>query len=744
MASSLMATPTSFYLQRAQELRPIQHREVQDHESKLFLSYYKAGIRYLKGGVKSGLSSVSDIKFKKKLLQVKGKRNVRVREVPCKCASLTKNDVFILDCGQEIWVWIGPNSNRMEKLKGTLAAKAIRDDRDGKAKIYVVEQNWESDKKFFEALGSKDKEIKAGDPDDRHNENERGPESQCCLYRCSFDDNLKIQVEEVAQRPLSKGMLNSNCCYVLDSGIGGVWVWTGKKCSIDFKKFVWKNTEEFLDYRGYPDWTPMTRVTDGGESPLFKQYFEIWQDDTDQKGLGDVSTVNQVAEQSDDNLDGADLHKMTRPATSEDYMPDDGSGEIKIYRIEGNDLEEIPKELHGIFFGGDCYIVAYMYKDESGKDKYIIYFWQGQRATTEDKAASALQTITLDDHLGGQALQIRVVMNKEPKHFLKLFHGRLVVFQIGQSKGFRSMKDHAAYNPTAMLFEIRGNEQDLTRALQVEDRAASLNSNSVFMLDTKDKTYVWVGKNANDSEKEMAQLCCEFIGEKEPEVIVEGEESFRFWDAIGGQEEYYKGPPIKDSNYIPPRLFHCSISSGKFTVEEIFDFQQQDLDEDDVMILDAYTEVFVWIGQNSAEVEKLGAYKTAIEYIESDPSGRTKDNTMIVVVRQGCEPPFFTGHFHGWDAEIWSKGLTWEQLVAQVGEENAGVSLVEEEVEKYFKPYSYKELLRSPPPEGVDPTCKEQYLSEEEFLEVFGMARADYEKMPKWKQINLKKSTKLF
>ena len=34
-----------------------------------------------------------------------------------KCASLNQSDVFILDDDQEMYVWVGPKSSRMERVK---------------------------------------------------------------------------------------------------------------------------------------------------------------------------------------------------------------------------------------------------------------------------------------------------------------------------------------------------------------------------------------------------------------------------------------------------------------------------------------------------------------------------------------------------------------------------------------------------------------------------------------------------
>lgn len=50
------------------------------------------------------------------------------------------------------------------------------------------------------------------------------------------------------------------------------------------------------------------------------------------------------------------------------------------------------------------------------------------------------------------------------------------------------------------------------------------------------------------------------------------------------------------------------------------------------MILDTYSEVFVWIGRGANEVEKRESLKIAQEYINSDPSGRDVDSTQLLQV----------------------------------------------------------------------------------------------------------------
>ena len=93
-------------------------------------------------------------------------------------------------------------------------------------------------------------------------------------------------------------------------------------------------------------------------------------------------------------------------------------------------------------------------------------------------------------------------------------------------------------------------------------------------------------------------------------------------------------------------------SNSYFVVEEILNFNQVDLVTEDVMILDTGETLFVWLGADSNKTEKEAVLVTSKDYLLSDPSQRNVD-IPIIVVKQGFEPPHFTGYFGAWDPDIW-------------------------------------------------------------------------------------------
>ena len=63
--------------------------------------------------------------------------------------------------------------------------------------------------------------------------------------------------------------------------------------------------------------------------------------------------------------------------------------------------------------------------------------------------------------------------------------------------------------------------------------------------------------------------------------------------------------------------------------------------------------MFLWIGAEANATEKERALSTAQEYLHTHPSGRDAD-TAILIIKQGFEPPIFTGWFLAWDPHMWS------------------------------------------------------------------------------------------
>lgn len=50
--------------------------------------------------------------------------------------------------------------------------------------------------------------------------------------------------------------------------------------------------QEFIKQKGYPNWTQVTRVVEGAETPIFKQFFKEWPEAGDQKGMGEAKRGN--------------------------------------------------------------------------------------------------------------------------------------------------------------------------------------------------------------------------------------------------------------------------------------------------------------------------------------------------------------------------------------------------------------------------------------------------------------------
>ncbi|XP_060723273.1 scinderin like b [Tachysurus vachellii] len=622
---------------------PVQFREVQNNESIAFLGYFKSGIKYQKGGVASGFHHVVTNKVDvKRLLHLKGRRVIRATEVNFGWSSFNKGDCFIVDLGENIYQWMGSECNRFEKVKASMVAIDIRDnERNGRAKLCMVEEGSEPDQ-LIQALGPKTT-IAPATPDDEHVE--MSNKKKGALYLISDATSTMKTAVVAPSSPFKQEMLSLDDCYILDNGIdGNMFVWKGSKANTEERKAAMKVAQDFIKEKKYSSKTQIQVMPAGGETTLFKQFFSNWRDKDQTTGPSKAYTIGKIANVKQIPFDASTLHSNQSMAAQHN-MVDDGSGKVQIWRVEDGARVAVDPSSYGQFYGGDCYIILYSYKQGS-REQHIIYTWQGLKCTQDELAASAFLTVQLDDSMGGAPVQVRVTQGQEPPHLMSLFKGKPMIIHTGGT----SRKGGQTKAGTTRLFHVRTSTAKATRAVEVSPCASKLNSNDVFVLKSPDSLYVWRGVGASDEEVTGAKFVVSFLGGK-PIDVAEGKEPAGFWAALGGKKEYQSSTTLKNT-IKPPRLFGCSNKSGRLTVEEVpGDFTQADLATDDVMLLDTWDQIFLWVGKDANEVEKTGAPKIAKDYVDTDPSGRR--GIPITTIKQGTEPPTFTGWFQGWDANMW-------------------------------------------------------------------------------------------
>lgn len=248
---------------------PVQHREVCNHESALFLSYFKAkgGLTILDGGVDSGFNHVGPESYQPRLLQIKGvRKNIKVRQVALSCDSLNSGDVFILDAGLIIYQWNGSSAGIFEKNEAAQYSRAMDDERKGQATVKVLSESDddEDSSAFYDILGGKG-EIKSAE---EGGGDATAPFEGKKLFKVS-DESGTLEFSEVASdADVTADKLDGSDVFILDTG-AEIFAWIGSNSSDQEKNKSMKFAQEYMQNNNRPDYLPVTRIFQGGENEVF-------------------------------------------------------------------------------------------------------------------------------------------------------------------------------------------------------------------------------------------------------------------------------------------------------------------------------------------------------------------------------------------------------------------------------------------------------------------------------------------
>ena len=239
--------------------KPVQHREVMNHESDLFKTYFKS-ITLLEGGAETGFRHVTPTEYTPRLLHFHGvKKNITVRERPLSKHCLDSSDVFILDLGLEVFQWNGKTCNKDEKFKAVQYLQTLKSERGGKPKVESLdEREISSSHKFYASLSE--------DPPEEEEEDESDTDFQPSLFRLS-DEGGKLEFSVVSEGSIPKSGLDPADVFIADTG-KTLYVWIGSGASPDENKNAMTYAHNYLMKTKHP-LIPVTCFKQGKESKDF-------------------------------------------------------------------------------------------------------------------------------------------------------------------------------------------------------------------------------------------------------------------------------------------------------------------------------------------------------------------------------------------------------------------------------------------------------------------------------------------
>ncbi|KAJ7979431.1 villin 4 [Quillaja saponaria] len=626
--------------------RAVQYREVQGHETEKFLSYFKPCIIPQEGGVSSGFKHAEAEEHKTRLFVCKGKHVVHVKEVPFARSSLNHDDIFILDTKSKIFQFNGSNSSIQERAKALEVVQYIKDTyHDGKCEIAAIEDgklmaDAETGEFWGFFGGFAPLPRKTASADDKPVDTQ--PPKLLSV--------VKGQSEPMETDSLRRELLETDKCYVLDCGLE-VFVWMGRNTSLDERKSASEAAEELLLAADRPK-SHIIRVIEGFETVMFRSKFDSWPLTTDvavsEDGRGKVAALLKRQGVNVKGLLKAD------PVKEEPQPYIDCTGNLQVWRVNGQEKIPLPASDQSKLYSGDCYIFQYSYPGEE-KEEYLIGTWFGKKSVQDARASAISLASKMVESLKFQPSQARFYEGNEPIQFYSIFQ-IFIVFKGGLSDGYRNyiteneMPDETYKEDGVALFRIQGSGPDNMQAIQVETAASSLNSSYCYILHSGPTVFTWSGNLTTSDDQELVERMLDLIKPNlQSKTQKEGAEAQQFWELLGEKSEHPSQKIGRDAES-DPHLFSCTFSKENLKVTEIYNFTQDDLMTEDIFILDCHSEIFVWVGQQVEPKNKLQALTIGEKFLERDfLLEKLSLEAPIFIVMEGSEPPFFT-RFFTWDS----------------------------------------------------------------------------------------------
>ncbi|KAF1743050.1 hypothetical protein MXB_2655, partial [Myxobolus squamalis] len=467
--------------------------------------------------------------------------------------------------------------------------------------------------------------------------------SRPIVYRLHVGSGyIELPQAELSSNRLTRDILKTDSVYIIDCW-DDVYVWSGKKTTRIIKEAARRLASQLEKFFIRPVSESVQVVKEGQESMIFKSHFYGWDDiceASDKKKPKLDKTLNmknKFLTHEDFNLPKMDISNIFMPRQlhlTDDYCQsmldavDEYLDKMDCYIFYNKLFIKLPEPERGQFYSNECYVFlcktvipvhdpsAVSTSSDGDEEieckmeiKYRVFFWEGRHCSRTGFLTFSFSLKKQFEQCFGEKLTIeRIHQQQEPYEFLALFHPTFII-----NRGFRPSEPKLAIYPDIntrpRFYQIRNTMGIITlRCVEVDLDAKLLCSKLLYILTVPEfgengVVYLWVGNMTDESDRNPADIISQsFKLYKSYDLIVinEGEEPNEFWEVIGGKQAYDSSAAFLESS----RLFRCSNETGFYGMKEKYlDFCQDDLIDEDVMMLDTGSKVFLWEGSNASFVE---------------------------------------------------------------------------------------------------------------------------------------------
>ncbi|OAF71434.1 Adseverin [Intoshia linei] len=650
-------------------------REEMQEESDEFLMLFPHGLQYLPGAhSSSGLFTLYD-PIKEHHFFAVTKDDVQTRPkyylipYPYCYKSLSSSSIYILISNDKIMLWIGENVPTPHKIQTKLLVTSIcNTDYQKKPKIVEFERNHEpSDfmNKFHSNCNECNNTLETS-----HSHNKRFP----ILYTVEMGSGYLqlIQIAPIYGIGYEQNCLKTDRVYVMDT-FYTVSVWFGRKSSRLVRSAALKMSNEIMNLIKRPKHAIHLTFMEGKEKYIFRCNFYKW-DNIDTVNYSKTKHVlNSKSNISVDRIEkkekNSDMSALFRKRCNAEDYPEMFNSEWNIdfdrmYFLvyEKRTFVKLPQKEVGQFYSKNCYVIMTYYTylvesvnsgvessetlkksetDESNEQTCHVYFWQGRDAgNTEWISFSLSLKKRLSKSLNHEVVFQRVYQQQEDVNFLGNFPNGIII-KSGDRKDTN-------YINQCHSFQCRFvGSSNLKRCVEIQIDSNCFNSHFVYIIyiasEFEKKCIIWEGSEASKILLNLAQNAGQYFNTNV--TIISETNQPHFLNNL-----YNKQIDVSNYAFIDnTRLFRCSFEKGYFTVSEKFiDFCQDDLNEEDVMLLDNGQQIYVWIGNDSSDIELTCALRSSKLYREYITMENEQDTRIIRLASHDNPPVEFTQCFLGW------------------------------------------------------------------------------------------------